>query len=65
MHVADALLLLLLALADVALMVYLRRARARRLRQERMNRSLQLAIRRELGTQRLTPRRYWRMLRAG
>jgi hypothetical protein len=47
MHAVDALVLALLALADVALMVYLRRARGRRIREERVMRSLRIALQRD------------------
>ncbi|MBZ5620175.1 MAG: hypothetical protein LAQ69_15830 [Acidobacteriia bacterium] len=47
MSIDDALVVALLVLADVVLMVYLRRRRGRRLREERAMRSLQFAIRRE------------------
>lgn len=43
---SDALVLALVAIADFAFIVYLRRRRHRRLRQERMMESLGLAVRR-------------------
>jgi hypothetical protein len=45
MNVADLMVLLLLAVADIGLIVHLRRRRARRIRADRMMRSLQLHIR--------------------
>jgi hypothetical protein len=48
MNVADILVLMLLAVADICLMVHLRRRRARYIRMDRMTRSLQLHIRSEL-----------------
>ena len=47
MNVADIMVLLLLAAADICLMVHLRRRRARYIRLDRMTRSLQLHIRSE------------------
>jgi hypothetical protein len=44
----DAIVLALLALADIALITYLRRRRARRLRVERMYYRMALAVRRDL-----------------
>jgi hypothetical protein len=49
MGAADVILLLLLAMADVCLLVYLHQRRSRRLRSERMMRSLRAAIHREIG----------------
>jgi len=43
----DAMVMLLLALADLCLLVHLRRRRSRRLRMERVARSLQVFLRRE------------------
>jgi hypothetical protein len=48
MNVADILVLVLLAVADICLMVYLRRRHARYVRLDRMTRSLQLHLRSEL-----------------
>ena len=48
MDAVDTLVLTLLAAADICLMVYLRRRRSRRLRVERMYRSLTMAVRRQL-----------------
>jgi hypothetical protein len=45
----DALVLALLGIADIALIVYLRRRHARRVRRERIMASLCTAIRRENG----------------
>jgi hypothetical protein len=45
---ADALIFALVALADLAVLVWLRRRHGRRERERRMMRSLQLAIRREI-----------------
>jgi hypothetical protein len=58
MNVVDAMVLLLLAFADICLLVYLRRRRARMLRLDRMSRSLELHIRRQLAPEALlAPRR--------
>jgi hypothetical protein len=65
MHVVDAMLLMLLALGDVALMFHLRRARWRRLRQQRMGKALRIAVHRddrEEPSRRLSA---WKMRRAG
>ena len=48
MNLADVLVLMMLAAADICLMVHLRRRRARYIRMDRMTRSLQLHIRSEL-----------------
>lgn len=65
MNVVDASILALLAMADVALMVQLRRTRGRRLRAERVMRSLRLAIRREtLAEGSVLPVKPWTMRRA-
>jgi hypothetical protein len=48
MDFADALVLFLLAFADLCLIVHLRRRRARYMRMDRMSRSLELHIRGEL-----------------
>lgn len=45
MDVVDALVLLVLAVADIWLIVHLRQRRARKLRMERMTRSLELYVR--------------------
>jgi hypothetical protein len=50
MDAADTTLFLLMALADVCLMVHLHRRRQRRNRLERMMRSLRLAVQRETGS---------------
>ena len=47
MNAVDGTVLILLALADITFLAYLRRRRARALRMQRMWRSLALAIRRE------------------
>jgi hypothetical protein len=44
---ADAMIFALVALVDLALLVYLRRRHGRRERARRLTRSLQLAVRRE------------------
>jgi hypothetical protein len=57
---ADALVLALVALADLAVLVYLRRRHHRRERARRMMRSLQFAISREIAstaTVRFAPQR--------
>jgi len=65
MDAADALLFALLAFADLALMIHLHRRRARRIRFERMMRSLKLAVQREIGTATVAMRpRYWALRRA-
>jgi hypothetical protein len=56
MDVVDALLFALLAAVDMAVIVYLRTRRARRLREERMARVLAEAVRRELRTPARQPR---------
>jgi len=48
MNAVDAMVLTLLALADITLLVHLRRRRARMLRVKRMYHSLTLSVRREL-----------------
>ena len=48
MNAVDAMVLALLALADIALLIHIRRRRARGLRVRRMDRALTLAVRREL-----------------
>jgi HAMP domain-containing protein len=48
MNLADVLVLMMLAAADICLMVHLRRRRARYIRMDRMTRSLQLHIRSEV-----------------
>jgi len=50
MNGVDALLFSLLALADIALIVHLRRRRTRQMRLARMYRSLKVAVRRETET---------------
>src|SRR3954454_21595244 len=48
MDVVDAMLFALLALAEVRLIIHLHRRRQRRVRVERMTRSLRVAIRKEM-----------------
>jgi hypothetical protein len=65
MNVVDTFVLALLALADMALMVHLRRTRGRRLRDERMLRSLRLALQRDADAQALAPAvKQWALRRA-
>ena len=63
MNVVDALVFALLALADLSLIVHLRRARMKRLRIERMMRSLKLAVQRENAAIPAVPPRRWAALR--
>jgi hypothetical protein len=66
MNAVDGALLALLAVADLALLVHLRRARARRIRDERMMRSLNLAVHRDLTAQAIAPSvKPWTLRRAG
>jgi hypothetical protein len=62
MGAADVILLLLLAMADVCVLVTLHRRRALRLRAERMMRSLSAAIRRETGEPVAIARPRWSMV---
>ena len=48
MNAVDAMVLALLALADITLLIHIRRRRARGLRLKRMYRALTLAVRRDL-----------------
>jgi hypothetical protein len=57
MGAADTMLFLLLALADICLVIHLHRRRQRRMLSQRMMRSLRLAIQREVGTPVLTGRK--------
>jgi hypothetical protein len=58
MSFADVLVLMLLAAADICLIVHLRRRRARYIRMDRMSRSLQLHVRSRLAPELVvTPRR--------
>ena len=58
MNFDDVMVLMLLAAADICLMVHLRRRRARYIRMERMSRSLQLHLRSNLAPESVvTPRR--------
>jgi hypothetical protein len=63
MDLVDALVLALLALADLALLIHLRRSRNRRVTARRMMRSLKLAIQRETFAETVVPRKR-RLLRA-
>ncbi|SPF47898.1 hypothetical protein SBA4_3800003 [Candidatus Sulfopaludibacter sp. SbA4] len=63
MNASDALVFALLALADLSLMVHLRRARARRLRMKRMMRCLELAVERENAAAPAVPAKRWPALR--
>ena len=63
MNVVDGLFFALLALADLALIVQLRRARSRRMRKERVMRSLVLAVQRENAATPAAPPRRWAALR--
>ena len=56
MNAIDVTVLALLAAADVCLIAFLRRRRARYLRMDRMARSLELHIRRELSSEVLLAR---------
>jgi hypothetical protein len=58
----DAVVLALLAIADIALIVYLRSRHGQRVRAERMMTSLRMAVRRENGVDDLPVRR--QLLRA-
>jgi hypothetical protein len=64
MNVVDGSVLALLALADIALMVHLRRARGRRIREERMMGSLRFALQRESNAPVLAPAKPWTLRRA-
>jgi hypothetical protein len=55
----DAIVLAMLAVADFALMVHLRRRHGRRVRMERMMASLRMAVRRENGVVTLPAERPW------
>jgi hypothetical protein len=59
----DAILLALLAIADMALLAYLRGRHARCVQRERITASLRMAIRLENGVEALPAKR--RLLRAG
>ena len=58
----DVVVLLLMALADICLIVHLRRRRARYIRMDRMTRSLQLHIRSELTPESVVAPRRRRLL---
>lgn len=64
MNVVDVVVLLMLAAADICLIVHLRRRRARYIRMDRMNRCLQLHIRSELTPESVVAPRRRRVLRA-
>jgi hypothetical protein len=64
MDAIDALILTLLAVADIALMVHLRRSRSRRVREDRMMRSLQTAVQRHVESLTLEPVQSVRLRRA-
>jgi len=57
MNFVDSAVFALLAIADIALLVHLRRARGRRLCQYRMMRSLRLALEREFSDEAFLKRR--------
>ena len=59
MNAADALFFSLLALADLLVIVYLRRARMRHLRAVRIMRSLELAVQRENADLQPAPAKRW------
>lgn len=62
----DVMVVVLLALADICLLVHLRRRRARYIRIDRMTRSLQLHIRGELTRETpMAPRRRHMLQRVG
>ena len=65
MDAIDALILTLLAVADIALMVHLRRSRSRRVREDRMMRSLQTAVQRHVESLTFEPVQPVRLRRAG
>jgi hypothetical protein len=62
MNFADVLVLMLLAAADICLIVHLRRRRARYIRMDRMTRSLQLHLRSELAPESVVAPRRSRLL---
>jgi hypothetical protein len=57
MDAVDVMVFALLALADICLIIHLRRRRARILRVRRMYHTLALAVRRELAEEMLVPKR--------
>ncbi|HLK69482.1 MAG TPA: hypothetical protein VKU19_38895 [Bryobacteraceae bacterium] len=66
MNMVDGAVLGLLAVADIAMLVHIRRARARRIRDERMMRSLKLAVHRSLNNDEIIPAADpWALRRAG
>jgi len=65
MNIADVTVVLVVAFADICLLVHLRRRRSRHLRMDRMMRSLQLFLRSELSpTSVVAPPRRRLILRA-
>jgi hypothetical protein len=64
MNVVDALIFALLALGDLALIVHLRRSRGRRLRAQRIMRSLDLALQQENAAQPYATKRWTSLRRA-
>lgn len=64
MDAIDGLILALLAMADIALMVHLRRSRGRRVREERMMRSLTIALQRVIEAQACEPSQVLKLRRA-
>jgi len=64
MRAADAIIFGLLTVADLAFLAHLRLRRGRRVRQERMMRSLHLAIQREIAESAFNRRKPWQARRA-
>ena len=63
--VVDAMVLALLAIADIGLMVHLRRSHGRRVRADRMMASLRIALEREAAKQATVPEaKRWKLYRA-
>ncbi len=62
MNVVDVLVLTMLAIADICLIVHLRRRRSRYIRMDRMTRSLQLHIRSEIAPEAIVAPRRRRLL---
>jgi hypothetical protein len=62
MNFADVMVLMLLAAADLCLIVHLRRRRARYIRMDRMTRSLQMHIRGQLAPEAVVAPRQPRIL---
>jgi hypothetical protein len=66
MNVIDASVFALLALADIAMLVRMRRSRRRRLVDQRMMRALRFALQREISVQAFAPQlKLWALRRAG